>query len=417
MDKKIFNILFVLYPVTNIYGIGIQGLSVGKILLLLCGLYSITKNHLSFSFPKRYLLFAIWMFIVPYFYILSSWTDIHSIIYKSIGLLTFVILIGLSCRLVTFEYAFRYFKKSTLIFTSFFCIQFIVKQATGITLSGLIPGLPLADATSIDSYLSMQSTLTRCCSVFLEPAHFAVYITLYLALKLILLNGKVWDKDVLYILFALIILQSGNGYLCLLALGIAYIIINLKSILKNSGRLVMLILSIACMSCLLYLLVKNSAMLSDTFSRIAEIEADGNQNSSGFIRIFRGFYYYSDLSPIEKCLGIGQGNEISYAQTHSMYNYLMLDTYTDTVYLNGVQQILVYGGLIGLLLFLNFMLKYYKCRATLFLVLPFTVLIFISGMYNSSTMLMYLVFMDMVRRKYTKDNLALYKTQINYAHK
>lgn len=398
MAIKLFNILLVLYPITNIYGIGIQGFSVGKVLLLVTGFYLLLKKRLTLSFPKKYIFFAIWMFLVPYFYILSSWINPFNIVYKSIGLLVFVLLIGLSCSFTNIEYAVLYFRKSALFCTAFFYLQYFINIFTGIKILGIIPDMPLADASSIDSYVSMQSTLTRYCSVFLEPSHFAVYISMFLGVKLILLKGKFWDKEVAFVLIALILLQSGNGYLCLISICIAYLIVNGKTILQNVRNLFFFVLCIS-FSCIFYSSVLKSETFSETFNRMEEIDANGNQNSSGFTRIFRGFYYFSDLEWEEKVIGIGQGNEIDYAKTHSMYNFRMLATYTDAVYLNGIQQILVYGGFIGGCFFVCFLSQYYKCKKTIYLVLPFTSLFFISGVYNGSMMLLYIVFLEIILRR------------------
>lgn len=408
MAEKIFNVLLVLYPVTNIYGVGVQGISLGKLLLLISGFYLLCSRKTSLSFPKRYGAFAIWVFVVPFFYVFSSWTDINGILYKSIGLLIFVLIVGFSCRFIIKEYCIKYFRRLALTFTVFFYLQYFVNLFTGIKILGIIPGLPLADATSIDSYVAMQSMLTRYCSVFLEPSHFAVYISMYLALKIKLLEGKIWNKEVIFIFIALLLLQSGNGYICIMAIGFGYILVNWRRILFDVKSLITVLF---CVCALLFIFqsASSSETFSETFNRMEEISSEGDQNSSGFTRIFRGFYYFSDLSLLEKCVGIGQGNEDAYAKTHSLLSFRNLETYTDAVYLNGIQQILVYGGFIGCILFLFFLCQYYRSKDTILLVLPFTCLFFISGVYNSSIMLLYIVFLEMIRRNGLNNLVFRYK--------
>lgn len=400
--KKVYTMLLVLYPVTNIYGIGLPGMSLGKLMLLLSGLYLLLKEHSSsLTFPPRYLYFAIWMLLVPLFYILSIWTNIQSILYKSVGLLVFILLVGLSIRLVKIDLALKYYRKASLLFTSFFYLQFLLDKFAGLKVLGIIPGLPLADATSTDMYVSMQSRLTRYCSFFLEPSHFAVYISMFLAIKLMLLKGKLWDKDVIFVFIALVLLQSGNGYSCLIAIACAYIICYRTYIFSSVKKSMLTVLTVLCLY-IGYQSVSKSDAFSDTFSRVEEVDSSGDQNSSGFTRIFRGFYFYSDLTPVEKFVGIGQGNEFDYARSHGMHSFRNLDTYTDAVYLNGVQQILVYGGAIGGALFVYFLSIYYRKKETILLVFPFTTLFLISGVYNGSMMLVYIVYLELIRKNIGK---------------
>lgn len=402
MRDKIYTLLLVLYPITNIYGIGVQGMSLGKILLLISGFYILANERIaSLRFPPRYFKFAVWMLLVPFLYILSSWTNVQSICYKSLGLIVFILLVGISIRIVKVDLALRYFRMTTLAVTSFFYIQYTFDKVLGLKILGIIPGLPLADSTSTDMYVSMQSKLTRYCSFFLEPSHFAVYISLFLAIKLMLLKGKVFERDVLFVFIALILLQSGNGYSCLIAIAIAYVISNKSYILCSMKRIIITITTILFLY-IGYHYISQSDAFSDTFDRVEEVDSSGNQNSSGFTRIFRGFYFYSDLSPIEKVVGIGQGNEFDYAKAHRMHSFRMLDTYTDAVYLNGVQQILVYGGIIGGFLFIYFLSIYYKKKETVIMALPFTTLFFISGVYNGAMMMLYIVYLELIRCNFRK---------------
>ena len=72
--EKLFTIFLILLPVTNIYGCGIPGVSLGKLILivLLMGLFVQKQRFIAPSIPSFWFPFCIWVLVGPFFYLLSD---------------------------------------------------------------------------------------------------------------------------------------------------------------------------------------------------------------------------------------------------------------------------------------------------------------------------------------------------------
>lgn len=400
--RKVFSFFLILLPVTNIYGCGIPGISIGKVILVLLVIGSIIKNRCTVfpKIPKYAFLFMSWVLIVPFFYISAQWFSYTDALYKLVGVLGFWLTLGYSLQIVDVDYLFKVYGRFAFIFSLVFLFQTVVYYATGKNIVFIIPFLPLADASDSVSYIDGQSVWNRQCSVFLEPAYFSFYIGIFLCL---LLNkcSDLFNKKVLFYIVILILLRSGNGYLCLLMTILSYFVMHYRRILSNRRNLIGIFFVIIIGAfAYFHLSVDSSSDFGETFNRVSELGKNAeNDKTSGFERIYRGYYIYDDLPSYAKILGIGQGNILSFSRVHQFRQYMNIGLENDAFYMNCIQQILVYSGIIGLMLFIYFILRISTNKIAMSITLLFVSLSFVTAIYNTPYMLFFLLFGILYSRK------------------
>ena len=115
------------------------------------------------------------------------------------------------------------------------------------------------------------------------------------------------------------------------------------------------------------------------------VSDDGGIFSEGktSARILRGFIYYVQFPLFNKIFGIGFNNFSEFISTHNFsYEYIFESKTTE--YLNGLQQALIYGGIISLLLFINFIICLYRGESS---ELKSMIVLFVLLMSSTSTFL------------------------------
>jgi hypothetical protein len=365
----------VLLPILNIYSIGIVGLSVGKLLLLLFIVYGLFIKQYSLpKFPRNYLLYFIYMFIIPFLYIFTDMTSMSDILYKSIGTMFFALSFGYAYRYLDYGCLVRIYEKSALICSVFFLIQEIFYFSGGTRILGIIPGLPIVNGENTNAYVDMQEALTRSTSFFLEPAHFAQYISMYLVIKLFADRDKFVDFSSFFASIILLLSRSGNGYFVLILCWSIYLLLCIVKRRYLSKVFLSIIVLMALVSVALNF--EGNEILSSVISRKEELSTNA-ENTSGYIRIFSGYFFYNELPSMAKIFGIGHGR-LGHA---------------NALYLNGIQQILIFGWIIGLFLFSIFLFGLMKNNSTIAKILVLVILLFhfIAIGYNSTVILLMFV--------------------------
>ncbi len=409
--NKILAVLVVLMPILNIYGVGIPGLSISKVLIVLViGLGFLLRYFTNPVYPKGYLTYFLYIMLIPQMYsMLAGTASLGDIIYKSISTLFFALTLGYGLRYIDQKYLIKVFGRVTLACSILFLVQEALFFTTGYRLLGIIPWLPMASGESIGSYIDIQSSIDRSTSVFLEPSHFARYVASYLCIKLFVDRKGFVDIPVIFYSAIILLSRSGNGYLLLGLLWIVWIFICIKR-----GRYIIQA-SLTALVVLAGFIVLQSGRYSSenqvttaVLSRSSELSAEGEFNTSGFIRMYRGYVLYSELTPVEQVIGIGQGNLESYLKTHDVSEYAQMAYYNldNMMYLNGMQECLVFGGIIGLVLFLFFLFRLMRNNYLLgkVLILAIILINLMSQAYNDTLVLLLLILAALLKNEYAARN-------------
>lgn len=288
----------------------------------------------------------------------------------------------------------KYYKIVAIICISFFYIQEIFYYTIGYRISGLMTFLPLSlGIEDTSSYFEHLSIAERSSSFFSEPSHFAQFLLPLFAL-ILLEKQKVSYRWAIIIFITLLLLQSGNAMIGMLAIVLVYI----RKIFSTSSARVKMG-GFAC--CFLLLIVGYFYVTSIMGERLLERQSQVSgemEHSSGFIRVFRGYYVFEVGSLADQIFGTNSRSQVESRIQQSKVSYLFRD---NDMYFNMVQSVLIRTGYIGLLIFIVIIVTLwkrnnYQGKAIL---LAFISLSFTSSLYFSMTMALYLVLAQKIRQQ------------------
>ena len=284
------------------------------------------------------------------------------------------------------------------------CIVFLLYQSAtyelfGYRVSGVLKFLPLNIHTlDKEYYYELVELRSRSASFFSEPSHFCQYMMPLLCLELF------YDKKlnrwlyVFLIVVSVLLSQSGNGILGLAVVAMFYTI---HTIFDRHKPLILRFLFIFTLTTIVPLGITwymQTEQGQDLWERRIElVSTDGNIGDgthagiSGFLRIFRGYYVYGDYSTLEKVIGHDNNDAIRSHFRSSHMDMFMEDE--NDLYFNNIQEILVRTGIIGLLIFLSFLISEFR-QAELSgkaILLTYLALSFIAPFYFSYMGALYLL--------------------------
>ena len=278
---------------------------------------------------------------------------------------------------------------------SYFSIGFLFIQIffdiCGLKINGIISFLPLSlDNMTAGEYI--ENTLKdnwRICSFFSEPAKFAQYLMPLLIFTLY--NQKIKHRTVKIIIICLsfLILKSGNALIILSIIIITY----LFHLLRKSSltkKIILIIISVLVLGSSTIVYLRTEAA-SSIIERQSELDNTTLDRSSGFIRIYRGYYVYAELSNLEKLIGANNPILMDRAIKNSPVSFMFEE---NDYYYNTVQNILIKTGIIGMLIFIIFLFKLYTQASSQgkAIIICMIAISFLASMYLSYLMLLYFVF-------------------------
>ena len=376
--QKIVSISLILSPILNIYGWGKYNFSFIIILFLsVINIFMISRNQKKI--PKTlYIFFVFWL--------LSHFISSYNIHFGLIRIFLSIILFYNCIKLPFFIKAYR---NIAFICIIFFFIQEIGYYFSGIRIVGILQFMPIAlNIDNISYYLMNMAEYERSSSFFSEPAHFAQFLLPILTIELFAFNTIKW-KYVGIILITLLLTQSGNALFGLVVILASYFFrISHNKRINFSQRFIMTITSVAIVAILGYSFT-NSDIGKKLLSRADTIQntTDFTYASSGFIRIWRGYYVFEEFDPVYKFIGNDNPDYISTKINSSIVSVFFNEEHDR--YLNGVQQFLISTGYIGVLIFIIFIVKSWKktnyCGKTLLMTM--IAILFIASIYFTDSML------------------------------
>lgn len=274
----------------------------------------------------------------------------------------------------------------------FFLIQEFLYYTTGTRILGVIESLPLAlNVDDTSSYFNRATEMDRSSSFFSEPSHMAQYLLPLFAIELFYKHK--WHFFKAGILGVILVMtQTGNALVGISVIGIVFFFyillfngIDKTKIIRIS--FLTLFLSIVAFS---FINSERGQKLLARQDQLSGTDDAADGDTSGFFRIFRGYFVYSELSTTEKIVGVDSYEKLKKHISHSSYFYLFGENDT---YLNCFQTFLVRTGIIGAVFF--FLLIYYSCKGVDIcgktIVITFAVLSFMASIYFTMTMAMYLL--------------------------
>lgn len=275
-----FSIFLSLLPILGIYGVGINGISLGELLLVLFFIYGVLTGELKISEGTRPLIvFVIYIFSIALFNaFLFNYSQINSVLIRSIRISFYMATIAF------FESRIdkKIIIKSVLIisFTAsvFMIVQNFLYSLFDIKISGLIPNMPIyTELYMSKEYKNVieEKVVLRFTSFFLEPAHFSRYVILGLILALYEYKGRVKTVIALVLTVAIVLSGSGNGYMMLIIVWSFFMFDFLKN---RKFTMMQMCLAIVVAIASFYFLSKSN-IVNYAWGRIFDGASTGNSNA------------------------------------------------------------------------------------------------------------------------------------------
>lgn len=340
-----------------------------------------TRNTLR-DVPKPLNVYFYWLFFVA---LISSTSLSDALPLGQIEKYLVLIAIFSLCNFTKF---ISLYKKTAYLSVIFLIIQKLLLLTTGLKISGIAEFLPLDMGEDVDASLFYDyyvSEISRLSSFFSEPALFVQYVLPLLVIELFSAKKfRDWLKVGL-VFISILWTESGNGLLVLIIVFVSYII----HYLVSGGALKIIIIPVILAGALMF---GQRYINTDSGEKLLErqTELDGGiEASSGFVRIFRGYYVYDEYSPLEKIIGINNlSKQVERINTcKAAYTFGEEDYYANTF-----QKFLLNTGLIGAILFFVIMAYLFRNNTPVgrTIVLVYTGLSFIAATYLGPIMFLYL---------------------------
>jgi len=378
---KLVMLLLALYPIMGYYA-GPAGLTYANIVTIILFVISYIENSKKsfLVYPKYY--FGFWIYAALALVFTVSSFKITFLIPGGISFFLWSLAFGLTLRYFNFEALKKYLYVVFLIASAILIVQEVMTFITG---SRFIAFLRLSEELTIGiNYSELKQVLIaakRSSSLFAEPSNFALYSLPVLAIELFYGKGekKLLTPFSFYIIAVLLILRSGVGFIGIFLL----LLIKTLTFLKGSTfkRILLLIIIFPFVAFAVKEYI-TSEFGEKMLGRINEFDTD---NTSGYLRVVRGYLVYDYLPWMNKIFGIWPDDLL---KMHIPFLDMTKEK-SSILYFNGVQTALIRVGILGTLLLLNVYINIYKNNILLakVLILTFLLLALLDQMYMSSTML------------------------------
>lgn len=383
--SKLASLILVITPLMEAYMFPLTSLNLWKAFLILCCLYFYFKGAKIEAPPRYYKTFFIYCIISSFIGALY-YSDYHIISSSLIVNVIYYFALVLILPKANLDLCKKYYGIIVALACAFFLLQEAMYSVLGFRVSGLIPFLQVPYDTTTSNFINGQMMSSRSASFFLEPAHFAQYVSGYLAILLGACNRnkKLFSLKPMLLSLVLFITTSGNAILMILVAWVVYVLMFKTQVWKK----VMIITVCVAGAFYVFNYVAKTERGEKLLSRTSELESsDFDRVSSGTMRIYRGFFVFSDMPSFLKLTGVGTAGTDWAVENSSNFSWM----FGEDRYVNNIQKILIGSGYIGMIIFLMYLLSQFK-RTTfegrLFLAL-FLVMSFMEYAWLFPKMLLY----------------------------
>ena len=381
--SKLAMLILALTPILSMYGTMLNYAI--WLFLLLIGYLVISSNKKSLTyFPKYYNIY--WVFLALDYFVLTR--KLGAIIPGGLSFFVFSIILIFISRQFEFSFYRKYLRFILLVAIALFFAQEFMWYTTG---SRFVPVLPLGNLTTTMTYSEMVArnlAAERSASIFLEPAHFAVYLLLGLMMELGAYQGKrIFSGFAILIIITLLMLRSGTalaGLGVMLLYKFTFYLRKLSTGKKIFAAVLISLITVGAIS--FYLRTEIGTEMSERSQNELTLDEDGHS----FVRFAAGAMIYSDLPIINKIVGASDDTLLPIARKYAGF---FADDDANALYMNGWATALTHTGIIGFLLLLLVLINLYKSgnelsRSGIWL---FVALSFFSQTYTQPIMLITMI--------------------------
>lgn len=383
--SKIVTYVLLLYPIFKPYGWKYSiSYIVAMILAFFFIVYRINKGTFRIKKGKIPWLLSVYFFYSMFVNVITETNIAYAL---PIGLVMSYMMAYLFFENIKFDYFVKTYRIIAIVCIAFFWFQEFSFQATGYRPVGMIPFLPIQDQGESANDIAFQQMYLneRSNSFFGEPAHFVQFLLPLLCIELFSVYKSYYRA--LTIVLTLLYLRSGNAILGLGVVSVIFVFQLFSSRLTFAKKLFLVIVIIAAgFGGIKYI---QSDVGLKLMERQEEVDLKATSGGSGFLRVVRGYLVYGDFNIIEKIIGV-RGQERLEEHTKK---FAAAFSYGQSDYYNGIQNVLINTGLIGMFIFLSMLIRLWKrndlCGKSA--LLCFFALCFISAIMMSEVMWTFLI--------------------------
>lgn len=400
---KITAVLIAILPILNIYKVGALPLTFGDaalVFIVISLLFHDVKNGFNFSGNGFAAFFVVYFIISLISIVLRGQRDMSDFVLKWLRLIVYYYVIenfpnSLKKEDVTVMQKFSVIVGvivSSVVFYQSIMANFFGKVETFfLSIFPLNYSIPAEEIQN--TYIRMYSYgQYRPISIFCEPAHFAQFALMPLAIALFCRETVLTKKQrifvSLFITMAILFSYSANGIFIAAILWIIWLI---KYIQRRPtiGK----ILTITIIAAIGVYVFVNMGFMDTAFDRLDTVSSAGS--STGTVRLLQGFAVFSGLPVMAKIFGIGFGNVQAYLIENNITTAYLSEIGNE--YMNGFSTVLVSSGVVGLAVYLVIwvgMFAKHKDMVGRSAFIVITILFCSSAVFYSCTTVMYLVFVS-----------------------
>lgn len=406
-QRSICGIIFALMPLLGIYSIGVPFLSLGQTLFFTIVVYFIISGN-RFKSPI-FVGFSVYAVLITLLNILTTpniivGDEIHDIL----AWFCFLLTIWGAISYADYEHFYKAFMVFGCISVGFFYIQYLL-SLVGVRISGLIPSLPLSVDVDFQSMVEKQVSASRLSGLFMEPAHYAENMSLFLSF--VMLKASSNKKAIFWgaiISITIFLSQSAMGIVLVLFIWAWWFFKRYKFKLSS-------IIYVAIFIAVLVPFVMTSDIIDQLLLRFSAdyvSGASGEGHFSTYIRTVRGYIPFLESDFLHKLIGNGFGALSSFIKANPGTGFLAI---TDLIpnWINGMSYLLLSSGIIGSLLYLSNGQKLFKGNSELGKVV--IILSFLLLLSSDSLFLMYHYFFIAFFEKVNQWRVLKSQTTFNIA--
>lgn len=398
-DKLIvFSLL--LSPILQTYGWGKFDFSF--ILTSILSIIYVIKRGFKSTLPKILTIYFIYRVLVH----IISFSSLSSLF--PLGILKIYMAYIMFFSIKEMDLFYKYYKNIAIICLTFFYIQEFSYHILNHRIYSVLSFMPFAlDYDSVLTYYAEMDTAERSSSFFSEPAMFVQFLLPLLAICLLSEKYRNYPFAAV-ITLSLLLMQSGNALLGILIILICFLIGYFK---KVRGPVVISYILIGAIiigvSAYVYI---SSDIGQQLLQRRVAIRSNSVEEmgyaGSGFVRIYRGYGVYEAYDPLRKIIGNDDEKYILSCISKSDVSSFFLTE--NDLYFNTFQTFLLFTGIVGAIMFFFVIREEWKQTniAGKTILLTFVGLSFISSLYLTDTMALYLL-LPMLMNESTKKKITI----------
>lgn len=320
--------------------------------IILLSIWALVKKYriwggLPCNFTSFFRFWFICIIVSQFLYILSG---IGFSIVKLVSPMGGIFLAYVAFSILVNKADYGKFVKTYKTLAFFLIIIFFIQEAlyfyNGYRIPGVLFMLPISyDFEDLDAYAKFLSLSTRSSSLFSEPAHFAQFLCPLLAIELLNSKSRLYDYVFPAIVIVVLIrLNSGNAYLGLLVILLFWVFKALRGKVFEKYLVYLLLFSIL----ISIPMIMGTESIETIENRSGELSNKNTERTSGFERIYRGYYFITEMIPYEFVTGINNKELLSYRiQNSNAKKYFE----KNDDYFNGLQNLFIKTGFCGFFLF------------------------------------------------------------------